>query len=162
MVSAALACRWADRPCQAKADSDHMSAGEHCVRRTDMSLPLTLTPMVRIAASLFLIAHGFAHLVGFATSWKLSDTLPYHTTVFGGRVEVGPGLTRTLGGVWLLVATAFFVSAAGLLRDAEWWRPFTVGVVVLSLVMCLLEWPLARIGLVIDAALLLVLTVVKV
>ena len=46
----------------------------------------------------FLLAHGVAHLVGFVSSWKLATLaeLPYKTTVFSGRVDVGDAGIRVV------------------------------------------------------------------
>jgi hypothetical protein len=46
---------------------------------------------MRFVLAFFLLAHGVAHLVGFVSSWKLATLaeLPYKTTVFSGRVDVG-------------------------------------------------------------------------
>ena len=46
---------------------------------------------MRFGLAFLLVAHGVAHLVGFVSSWKLATLaeLPYKTTVFSGRVDVG-------------------------------------------------------------------------
>ena len=109
---------------------------------------------MRYVLGLFLAAHGAAHLVGFATAWRLSDTLPYHTTLFGGRMDVGESGTQGIGVLWLLAAIGFCVAGVGLAATAAWWRPLALLVAAGSLLLSLAEWPAARIGVAIDLALL--------
>ena len=68
---------------------------------------------MRFVLALLLVAHGVAHLVGFVSSWKLATLaeLPYKTTVFSGRVDVGDAGIRMMGALWLLAALAFLVAA---------------------------------------------------
>ena len=69
---------------------------------------------MRFVLAFFLLAHGVAHLVGFVSSWKLATLaeLPYKTTVFSGRIDVGDAGIRVLGVLWLLTALAFLIAAS--------------------------------------------------
>jgi hypothetical protein len=113
---------------------------------------------MRVAAALVLFAHGFAHLVGFVVPWRLAalPEMPYKTTIFGGRVNVGDSAIKSLGVVWLLLAVAFVASAVGLLLHGSWWLPFTIVVAVLSLVMCAVGWPDSKIGAPVNLAVIIV------
>lgn len=114
---------------------------------------------VRYGLGLALVAHGCAHLPGFAVSWRLmtSTELPYKTTVLAGGVDVGAAGVRVLGVLWLLVALGF-VAAAALLVARPGAAPLVVAACVLvSANLCILEWPHARIGLFVNAALFVAL-----
>ena len=113
---------------------------------------------MRFALSALLLAHGVAHLVGFAVPWKLlsSAEVPYRTTILGGVIDVGDPGVRTLGVVWLIAALAFILLAGAVL--AGWnVRLWTFAMLALSMVLCVVGWPEARIGLVVNAVLLIVL-----
>ena len=58
---------------------------------------------MHFALSALLVAHGVAHLVGFAVPWKLVSTaeVPYRTTILGGMIDIGDTGARALGVVWL-------------------------------------------------------------
>jgi hypothetical protein len=101
---------------------------------------------MRIALALVFVAHGIAHLVGVAGSWSLSPAIPFHSTIFGGRIDIGGAGMRGLGFVWLLTALAFAVAAFGVYTASPWWRAFTFVVAAVSLVLSAAEWPAARIG----------------
>ncbi len=111
---------------------------------------------MRIALGVFLLLHGFAHVVGFAVPWRLvrEEQLPYKTTILAGRVDVGDTGIRVVGLLWLAAALAF--AATGLAVIVS--RPWAVGAVTwvagASLVLSLLGWPDARIGVVVNAAIL--------
>ena len=77
---------------------------------------------MRIAAVLFLAAHGFAHLVGFAGAFRLKPDI-YHTTLLAGRVDVGDAGMRVMGVLWVLAALLFAGAAASLAMRADWFRP---------------------------------------
>ena len=113
---------------------------------------------MRFALAALLIAHGVAHLVGFLVPWKLLSTaeVPYRTTILGGLIEVGDAGASALGVVWLMAALAFVVLAAAIL--AGWnVRGWAFATLSLSLVLCVAGWPEARIGLVANALLLILL-----
>lgn len=111
---------------------------------------------MRIALGVFLLLHGFAHVVGFAVPWRLvrEEQLPHKTTILAGRVDVGDTGIRVVGLLWLAAALAF--AATGLAVIVS--RPWAVGAVTwvagASLVLSLLGWPDARIGVVVNAAIL--------
>jgi hypothetical protein len=110
---------------------------------------------MRFALSALLIAHGVAHLVGFVVPWKLLSTaeVPYRTTILGGATDIGDAGVRALGVVWLMAAFAFVLLAAAVL--AGWnVRLWTFAMLALSIGLCVVGWPEARIGLVVNAVLL--------
>ena len=105
----------------------------------------------------FVAAHGIAHLVGFAVTWQLtvSKDVPYTTTVLNGRVDLGDGGIRVVGLLWLALAIAFAgVAAALALRAAGAWSALAWAIAA-STCLCLVSLPAARIGLVINALLVL-------
>jgi len=103
---------------------------------------------IRITVALFLAIHGFAHIVGFVVPWKIAtlDEEPYKTTLIAGAIEVGDVGIRIVGLLWLAAATAFFVAAVGSFMLFAWWRPFTFYLSIISLILCVLGLPGAKIG----------------
>ena len=114
---------------------------------------------MRIALLVLMGLHGIAHLVGFAESWQLSTTesTPYKTTVLSGRVDLGAAGIRAAGVLWLLAALAFVLVAVGAAMNAPWWFSMAIATAVASLVLCLVWWPEARIGVPINVALIVTL-----
>jgi hypothetical protein len=102
----------------------------------------------------FFLLHAFAHLVGVAASWRLGTRVPHKTTVLSGRVDLGGPGARVFGALWLLAALAFAAAAAGVWAAHPAWLPLTLGATALSLVLSVLAWPEARIGVGIDLAIL--------
>ena len=115
--------------------------------------------VLRVAAAAILLAHGIAHLVGFVGSWRLSPKVPYTTTVFAGRLDVGTAGTRVLGVLWLLLAADFLLTAGAAMMGLPWWPRAALVAATGSLVMCVAAWPNGVIGAVIDAAIILAVVV---
>lgn len=110
---------------------------------------------MRILLALLLAAHGLAHLVSFVEAWRLLPrVMPYKTTVLAGHVDLGDTGTRAAGVLWLLVSIAFAVVAGGAAADTDWWVAGAFGTAVVSLVLSATEWPEARVGVMIDVAIL--------
>jgi len=103
---------------------------------------------VRVLIAFVLAAHGIAHGVGFAVNWHVISTpeLPFSTTVFGGRWDIGVEGIRLVGLLWLVAGAACLAAAASLASDAPWSVSLTVAALVLSLAMCAVGWPAARTG----------------
>jgi hypothetical protein len=116
---------------------------------------------MRFVLALLLVAHGVAHLVGFVSSWKLATLaeLPYKTAVFSGRVDVGDAGIRVMGVLWLLAALAFLVAAFAVTTETGWAVRFTLAAVTASLILCVVGWPDARIGVAVNVGLLLLLAI---
>jgi hypothetical protein len=116
---------------------------------------------MRFVLAFFLLAHGVAHLVGFVSSWKLATLaeLPYKTTVFSGRVDVGDAGIRVMGALWLLAALAFLVAAIAVATEAGWAVRFTLAGIIASLMLCVVGWPDARIGVAVNVGLVLLLAI---
>jgi hypothetical protein len=113
---------------------------------------------MRLALAALMILHGIAHLVGFAGSWHLGE-LPYKTTVLGGRVDLGDTGIRAAGLLWLTAAMAFVVVGAGTALDYSWWAKAALYVTLASLALTIMEFPEAKLGLVVNLAILAVLVV---
>ena len=116
---------------------------------------------MRFVLGFFLLAHGVAHLVGFVSSWKLATLaeLPYKTTLFAGRINVGDVGIRVMGTLWLLTALAFVVAASAVVMTADWAGRLMLAAAVASLMLCVAGWPDARIGVAVDVGLVLLLVI---
>ena len=114
---------------------------------------------MRIALAILMALHGVAHLPGFVGSWRLAvlEGVPYHTTLFGGALDVGDAGMRAVGVAWLLAALGFVAASAGAALDRAWWPPLALVVTLASLALCVAELPATRIGLPVNVALLVVL-----
>ena len=111
---------------------------------------------MRYALALLFVAHGIAHLSGFLTSWRLAslEGLAYKTTVLAGRVDVGEVGIRIIGVFWLLAALGFVVAGIGTTLALPWWGTLTAVVASFSLVLSVLEWPEAKIGVAVNLVIL--------
>ena len=117
--------------------------------------------LLRYATGLFLFGHGFAHLVGFVVAWRIArlEEMPYKTTLLAGAADVGHAGIRLVGILWLLGALAFAAAGVGLALSQPWWMPLTLWASGYSLVLCLLGWPDSKIGVPINVAIVVWLTV---
>ena len=111
---------------------------------------------MRIALAVLMALHGVAHMVGFAGSWQLASTneIPYKTTVLGGNLDLGDAGIRVVGVLWAAAAVAFVTVSAATVLDKPWWPTAAVIVALSSMALTLLELPQARIGLVVNLALI--------
>ena len=111
---------------------------------------------MRLALAALMILHGIAHLVGFAGSWHVGE-LPYKTTVLGGRVDLGDAGIRATGVLWLAAAVAFVIVGMGTALNYSWWARATMYVALASLALTIIEFPAAKLGLVVNLGILAVL-----
>ena len=109
---------------------------------------------MRIAIAIVLALHGFAHVVGFAGSFGLAESIPYKTTVLGGTVDLGDAGIRAFGILWLVAAGAFLVASAATMTNQEWWMKAVMAAAVGSLLLGMMALPEARIGVAIDLLIL--------
>ena len=116
---------------------------------------------MRFVLASVLAAHGVAHVVGFVSAWKLATLaeLPYRTTIFSGRVDVGDAGIRLLGVLWLLVAVVFLAAAITVVSASGWAGRVLLPVVMASLLLCVTAWPDTRLGVMVNVGLLLLLVV---
>lgn len=115
--------------------------------------------MLGIVIAIFLTLHGAAHLVGFASSWGASpDPSPLKTTVLSDRVNLGAIGIRLVGTLWLFAALAYGLAAAGAVLGAPWWVSMAIVTTVASLVLSVIWWPESRLGVPVNLALPLVLS----
>jgi uncharacterized protein DUF6920 len=114
---------------------------------------------MRYAVAALLLAHGIAHLPGFAVPWRLlsSPEMPYSTTMLSGRWDVGAAGIRIVGLAWLIVGLTFIAAAIGYARNSPWAVMLIASVGVASLVLSVLNWPQARIGVFVNLAVLIML-----
>jgi hypothetical protein len=126
-----------------------------------LAFAMRLKHVMRFVLAVLLVAHGVAHLVGFVSSWKLATLagLPYKTTVFSGHVDVGHAGIRVMGVLWLLAALAFQVAAFAVSTETGWAVRFTIAAVIASLILCVVGWPDARIGVAVNVGLVLLLVI---
>jgi hypothetical protein len=103
---------------------------------------------MHITIALLFAMHGFAHLVGFVVPWRISrmEEMPYKTTLLNGKIDLGATGIRIIGICWLILALTFFSAAGAILFHQPWWNATVFYASTVSLILCLLSWPDARIG----------------
>ena len=112
--------------------------------------------------ALLVIAHGIAHLVGFAVPFGLvaNPDLTARTTVLNGALEVGETGAKVMGILWLALAVGFLAAGAAILAGR--WDPiWIVRLGGLSFVFCLIAWPEARIGAAVNLAIVATLFAIQ-
>lgn len=114
---------------------------------------------MRIAVALFFFVHGFAHLVGFVGPWRLSEKVPYKTTLFADTLDVGDAGIKVVGVLWLLLAIAFGIAGGVAWARLSWWPSYSLVVSLVSLLMCSAGWPEARIGAAVNGVLIMFLVI---
>jgi uncharacterized protein DUF6544 len=117
---------------------------------------------MRYAIAAFLLAHGIAHLPGFAVPWRLlsSPEMPYSTTLLSGRWDVGAAGIRFIGLAWLVTGLTFVAAAIGYARNSPWAVILIAAVAMASLVLSVVNWPLARIGVFLNVGVLAMLPLI--
>lgn len=116
---------------------------------------------MRVVLSTLLFLHGLVHVVGFIGPLELITSAPFQSTVLGQRVANESPLVRCLAMLWLLCALAFSIASVASFQLASWWLPFTACVILASMLLCLTAWPMAKVGLLMNAGLLLALLSVR-
>lgn len=111
-------------------------------------------------AAIIILLHGFIHIVGVITFWKLGLHEQYSTQVLGGTIDIGERGTYVLGFAWLAVTVAYTVAAFGMFTDQDWWRSGLAGVTVCSLALTVLGWKDTIVGTAFNVIVLIVLLVV--
>jgi hypothetical protein len=84
-----------------------------------------------------------------ARAWRLAP----------GTFDVGPLAIKVIGAGWLLVAIVFGFAALGVLLRAGWWQPLAYGAVGASVLLSAAGWPEARLGLVANVLVVVLIVV---
>ena len=100
---------------------------------------------MNIIVAILLALHGVGHLVGFRSAFWPTPIDLSKRFYLGRKVD---------GSLWLLLALGFIGSAALLRAHQGGWRTLLLLSAGGSALMRLLSWPQVRIGLVLHAALL--------
>ena len=108
------------------------------------------------------IIHGLIHLMGFVAYWPLAEIaeLPYKTVLLNGRFQINELGMRLFSILWLAAAIGLVAAAIGALTGQSWWFPLMGASVLLSLLVCVLDWDNAFRGAVVDLVILGVLLLV--
>ncbi|MGY2896394.1 hypothetical protein [Deinococcus sp. UYEF24] len=116
---------------------------------------------LRWGTGLILVLHGLIHLLGFFSYLRLATvpTLPYTTSVLGGRLELGSAGMNIFGLAWGVAALGFVLAAAAYLLGRAWWRPALLSVTLLSLLITVLDYGPAKAGIVINVTILALLLI---
>ncbi len=112
--------------------------------------------LVRWAFALLLILHGFAHLPGVLGAWKLKtfDDVSFQPNAI--FTDASDTTVFLLGIVWFMAAIGFVVAGISVLVHYDWWPHIALRAVVTSLIPTILWNEDARIGLVLNIGLLIV------
>ena len=100
--------------------------------------------MLTIILSIFCVLHGLVHLLYAGQSRRLFELRPGMVWPDGSWLFsklLGDETARLLASILLALAALGFVAGGlGLLIRQDWWRPMTVGAVVLSAAIFFLFW----------------------
>ena len=80
--------------------------------------------------------------------------MPFKTTLLSGFLDVGDVGIRIVGILWLLIGLAFAIVGVGIITLQPWWFPLIIYITIFSLIMCILGWPEARFGVLVNIIIL--------
>ncbi len=117
----------------------------------------TFPPPMHYAVSLLALLHAIGHLPGFLVPWQFftPPDFAYRTTIFGGRLNLGPQGILLYGSLYLAFAIAFAALAYGFWVRSAWCFRVLFAAIPLSIFCCLADWPQARLGIAANLLLLL-------
>jgi hypothetical protein len=103
-----------------------------------------------------LALHGLIHLMGAAAYLRLTEVqgLPYKTTVFDGRWNLGEPGTAFFGGLWGVAALGFGLAVIGMVLKRSWWQLLLLASTLLSLVLGAMDWEVAKMGVAVNLVIL--------
>jgi hypothetical protein len=112
--------------------------------------------MARTLAAALLAAHGLIHLIGFVVPWGITQVegFPYRTSALAGAIALGEPGARLVGVVWLVLAVGFVVAGVATWRRVAWAAPLTAVLAIGSIVVCALGLPEAKLGIIVNVAIL--------
>ncbi|MDD5095613.1 MAG: hypothetical protein PHV74_14735, partial [Dehalococcoidia bacterium] len=101
-------------------------------------------PLLRLVFGIFLVLHGFVHLLYFGQSRRLFELQPGMVWPDGSWAfskRLGDETTRLLASIsCVLAAIAFVADGAGVFLKQDWWQPLMVGSAAFSVVSYILFW----------------------
>lgn len=117
---------------------------------------------MRYLLAVLLLVHGVAHLPGFLVAFGLASfpELPYRTTVFGS-LDVGTIGARAVGIGWLALSLSFIALAGILVRRPDATPMVLPAVLGTSALLCVAEWPEARMGFVVNSVIAALMVVAE-
>ena len=100
--------------------------------------------MVKILVGVFILLHGFVHLLYFGHSQKLFElqaglVWPEDSWVLSSRLS-GDKIKLIASTSLLMSAIGFIIAGAGLLLTQPWWRAIIIFAIVLSSFIYLIFW----------------------
>jgi hypothetical protein len=120
-----------------------------------MNMPL----IVRYIAAFIVFMHGLVHLLYFVSYWPLAEIedIPYKTTLFFDRWDVGSAGIRLFAFLNLVVTVGFVIAAIAFAVDTDWWRPLMAITAVVSLVLNILDFKMAYGGPIVNIIILVLI-----
>jgi hypothetical protein len=79
--------------------------------------------------------------------------------ILSGHLDLGDAGIKAIGLLWLTLAIACVVIAGGLLARTSWWLSALLPLLAISALLCALQWSDARVGLLANAIILLLLVI---
>jgi len=115
-----------------------------------------MSSILNTLLSIVLALHGLIHLIGTAVYMRFASfkDFPYKTTLLNGRFDLGTSGIGGFGLVWLLTAVAIVAAAVGVFSHASWSVPVLLASTIVSLVLCVVDWQVAKTGAIIDIIIL--------
>jgi hypothetical protein len=111
-------------------------------------------PLARRFLAVFLVLHGFAHLVGAQGSWESASAGTAAEYLWGAWTISAPALLWVLAVAWSAAAVAYAHAAWLLWGLREGWLTALLLATAASLVLSILAMPMAVAGVVINVVLL--------
>ncbi|MBN1599908.1 MAG: hypothetical protein JW894_16550 [Bacteroidales bacterium] len=98
---------------------------------------------MNIILGIAFLIHAVFHLIGFLVPWQVAsmEEMPYRTTLFNGRIDIGFIGIRIIGMLWLLTSFCFFLAAIAAFLSLLCCFPAIFGICAFSILLSVAGWP---------------------